>query len=274
MDDTDTVGETVSRTAREGFETVTTRLSDAGEVVFRERGTMEHVLLLCFLVAASYMFWGASEFTASAATFPRLTAGATIVLSLLLLGRNYLPGPLRRFVAEPAQLLGADEDDGDGDTDADTDTDDQSAEEPTAGAYTYDIDDPWGPAVTAGLCVLYLGLTFTIGMLYATPIFVALFAWWAGIDRRRSIALVGVGFLTALVFYLVIAPEIAVGWYTGWEPPAPLFIGGGDTSALATLTVLSGVGGGRTTRETARSHGTTADREGTTRRKHGVNQNQ
>ncbi|ELY93867.1 hypothetical protein C483_04289 [Natrialba hulunbeirensis JCM 10989] len=267
MDDTDTVGETVSRRAREGFETVTTRLSDAGEVVFRERGTMEHVLLLCFLVAASYMFWGASEFTASAATFPRLTAGATIVLSLLLLGRNYLPGPLRRFVAEPAQLLGGDEDDGD--------ADDQPTEETTAGAYTYDIDDPWGPAVTAGLCVLYLGLTFTIGMLYATPIFVALFAWWAGIDRRRSAALVGVGFLTALVFYLVIAPEIAVGWYTGWEPPAPLFVGGGDTStsALATLTVLSGIGGDRTKYETTRSSGTPADREGTTPREHGVTPN-
>ncbi|ELZ05602.1 hypothetical protein C482_01781 [Natrialba chahannaoensis JCM 10990] len=265
MDDTDTVGETVSRTSREGIETVTTRLSDAGEVVFRERGTMEHVLLLCFLVAASYMFWEASEFAASAAMFPRLTAGATIVLSLLLLGRNYLPGPLRRFVAEPAQLLGGDEDD--------VEADEQPTEQPTAGAYTYDIDDPRGPAVTAGLCVLYLGLTFTIGMLYATPIFVALFAWWAGIGRQRSIALVGVGFLTALVFYLVIAPEIAVGWYTGWEPPVPLFIGGGDTSAWATLTVLAGVGGGRTTCETARSHGTTADREGTTPCEHGVNPN-
>jgi len=57
--------------------------------VLRERPTMEHVLLLLFLVVGSYMFWEAREFSPAAAEFPRLMAGATAVLAFLILVRNY-----------------------------------------------------------------------------------------------------------------------------------------------------------------------------------------
>ncbi|MCL9817072.1 tripartite tricarboxylate transporter TctB family protein [Natronocalculus amylovorans] len=195
-------------------------VADVGEIVLRERPTMEHVLLVLFLAAATYMYLGASEFAAAAAVFPRVTAGVTIVLSILLLFRNYLPGPIRSFVAEPMQLgskeaiMGEDEDD---------DGDDEPAEESTqqAGAYTYDIDDPRGPAVTGFLCVLYMVLTFTIGMLYATPIFVALYAYWAKMEKFRAISLTILSFVIAYAFYSLITSDIAIGFYTEWRLPVP-----------------------------------------------------
>ncbi|WP_239639472.1 hypothetical protein [Halobiforma nitratireducens] len=294
--------------------------------MLRERPTMEHVLLLSFLFVGLYMYRGAGEFAPAAQTFPRLMAGGTILLSVLLLARNYLriAGPLvgavlgvyllyggmttytgegeftaqliggfvllavalvfrerfgaavESFVAESVQVMGDDGTpvdestaEGDGPDAAGTDPTDPAtdeleseptptAEEPKRGErvehleadesaetaasdvdtdvdqpdatddetdseamYTYDIDDPRGPVVTALLCVGYMGLTFTIGMLYATPIFVAAWALWARMDAARGGALVVLSFAVAYAFYDLIQDDIAVGWLTGWELPPP-----------------------------------------------------
>lgn len=193
-------------------------VGDAGEVVLRERPTMEHVLLVLFLVAGTYMYLGAEEFSDAAATFPRIMAGVTAVLAALLLVRNYLPGPIRALVAEPMQVLG---DEGE---DEPTESDAEAESTSSGGAYTYDIDDPRGPAVTGLLCVLYMALTFAIGMLIATPVFVAGYTLWARMWWPKAIALTLISLLTAYVFYWLISDDIAVGWYTGtepWSPPPP-----------------------------------------------------
>ncbi|AGB35902.1 hypothetical protein [Natronococcus occultus] len=274
---------------------VADRVRNPLETVLGERPTMEHVLLLLFLVVGVYMYQGASEFAPDAQTFPRLMAGGTAVLAFLLLARNYLTvvGPLvgaglgaylvydgatafladdgglaslvaggvllvvvigfrerfgealESFVAEPMQVMG--------DADA-TETPDEDVEEPatvdadeataadapssdaesdSAGMYTYEIDDPKGPVVTGVLCIGYMLLTFTIGMLYATPIFVAAWALWARMDVLRAVALTVLGFASAYLFYALIQDDIAEGWLTGWELPAPddllgLWIHAGD----------------------------------------------
>lgn len=193
-----------------------------------ERPTMEHVLLVLFLAVGIYMYVGAEEFASDAATFPQLLAGATIVLSALLLVRNYLPGPIRSFVAEPLQVLGEDDMDTPGGADADGDSgpvepteSDETVETGASGGYTYDIDDPRGPAVTGALCVLYMGLTFAVGMLYATPVFVAAYALWARMELPKAGALTVLSFVIAYAFYALISGDIAVGWYTGWRLPVP-----------------------------------------------------
>jgi hypothetical protein len=210
-----------------------------------ERPTMEHVLLVLFLAVGTYMYLGADEFGAEAATFPRLMAGATVVLAGLLLLRNYLPSPIRSFVAEPMQVLGEEDvmgdtpgddgetgdggergnDGGDEPDPADFAEEADEVEEPTSGeatgGYTYEIDDPRGPAVTGALCVLYMALTFAIGMLYATPIFVAAYALWARMSPPRAVALTVLSFVVAYLFYALISSDIAIGWYTGWRPPVP-----------------------------------------------------
>ncbi|SDR13813.1 tripartite tricarboxylate transporter TctB family protein [Natronobacterium texcoconense] len=213
----------------DGARALSRTLGDAGEVVFRERPTMEHVLLLFFLVAGAYMYHGANEFSSDAATFPRLTAGTTVVFSALLLARNYLPAPVRSIVAEPMQVLGEDDADRSSEERADdveiddaADSSGDATTETSSATYTYEIDDPRGPAVTSALCVVYVALTFTIGMLYATPIFVALYALWARMRWYETLALAGVSFGIAYAFFLVVSPEIAVGWYTGWRFPVPV----------------------------------------------------
>ena len=288
-------------------------LYDAITVVLRERPTMEHVLLVLFIVTGVYMYRGAEEFSPEAATFPQLTAGATAILAALLLVRNYLQyvtvpaivalgayvlytggtamlddvaGVARllvglalivvavtqraevtefveSFVAEPMQVLGdkdvadatveaeakGDEDPGmvgddepelDGavepelDSAEDLGADDgavepeldsaEQAETDSGAMYVYEIDDPRGPAVTGALCVLYMVLTFTIGMLIATPIFVLGYALWARMWWPRAISITVISFLVAYLFYWLITDDIAIGWYTDlepWAPPAP-----------------------------------------------------
>jgi hypothetical protein len=268
-------------------------LADAGEKVLGERPTMEHALLLLFLVVGIYMYQGASEYASAAQTFPRLMAGGTAVLSFLLLARNYLTivgsligailgayfvygggtaflengdglvrliagvglliaalgfrerfgESIESFVAEPMQVMGdedaagapvADEtelEDVDGeDADAATEgaeaatEDDETeteSESDSAAMYVYEIDDPRGPVVTGLLCVGYMVLTFLIGMLYATPLFVAAWTLWVRMDLVRASALTALSFVTAYLFYDLIQDDIAQGWLTGWELPPP-----------------------------------------------------
>ncbi|GAB6879091.1 hypothetical protein JCM17823_13650 [Halorubrum gandharaense] len=245
-------------------------LANAGEPVFRERPTMEHVLLLAFLVTGVYMYWGAREFSDAAAEFPQLMAGTTAVLAFLVLARNYLEfvAPLlaaglgvyavytggtsllagdgglvrllaglglsvavvgfRRqlidgaesFVAEPMQVLGEEDLVGD-ESEGPAAKEEPAAEEESAAMYVYEIDDPKGPIVTAFLCLAYMLVTFAIGMLYATPLFVMAWALWSRMEFGNGAALTGVGMLCSYLFYDLIQSDISEGWLTGWQPTPP-----------------------------------------------------
>ncbi|WP_331233580.1 hypothetical protein [Natronorarus salvus] len=246
------------------------KLSAVGERVLGERPTMEHVLLVLFLLAGLYMYLGADEFSPAAQTFPQMMAGATVALSALLLARNYLAvaapvlaaiagayfvysgatgvlageggiaslvvgialvvsavafrerlgSSTRTFIAEPMQMLG--DDDLASGVQGEESEDESSEGETDSGAmYVYEIDDWRGPVVTGALCVGYMVLTYTIGMLYATPVFVAAWTVWARMEVGRAAALVGLSLATAYVFYDVIQSDIAQGWRTGWRPMPP-----------------------------------------------------
>ncbi|WP_255169382.1 hypothetical protein [Natrononativus amylolyticus] len=247
-------------------------VADAVEPVLGERPTMEHVLLLLFLVTGIYMYYGAREFSPAAAEFPQVMAGLTIILSVLLLARNYLTvvGPVmlaalglyavytgattyletgdgllrtvvglvfvivsvvyreqvgqsaESFVAEPMQIMGEEDMDLPG-GDAEEDDLEESAEDGdgSGAMYTYDIDDPRGPVVTGVLCIAYMLVTFAIGMLYATPLFVAAWALWVRMELLRAVALTFISFASAHLFYEYIQSDIAEGWLTGWEPTPP-----------------------------------------------------
>lgn len=191
-------------------------IRDGAERVLREPPTMEHVLLVLFLAAGTYMYLGADEFASAAAVFPRVMAGATVVLSVALLFRNYFPGPIRRFIAEPVQLGSQEELTGDIPSEED--------QEGSSGTYSYDIDDYRGPAVVGILCTGYMILTFTVGMLYATPVFVAAYAAWARMESDRAVTLVVLSFAIAYIFFEFISSDIAEGWLTGWEFPVPFLL--------------------------------------------------
>ena len=240
------------------------------EKVLREPPTMEHVLLVLFLVTGVYMYVGAADFSPAAAEFPRRIAAATALLSFLILARNYLRivaptvtvalglyalytgasafaedgsgvvwlalgillllvGSVFRnyigesaesFVAEPMQVLGEEDIIEDEEEEEDDEIRDDQTEESGA-MYVYDIDDPKGPVVTGILCIGYMLLTFTIGMLYATPLFVIAWTLWVKMDRAKAVALVLISFVCAYLFYDLIQSDIAEGWLTGFEPPPP-----------------------------------------------------
>ncbi|SDL06174.1 hypothetical protein [Natronorubrum texcoconense] len=293
MDQEHTALDAVSQRIRPVLATI----ADGGEKVLGERPTMEHVLLVLFLITGVYMYLGASEFAPAAQRFPQLMAGATVVFSVLLLARNYLTvvGPLagallggyfayvggsafvdtgdglfylisgvvlfvvaivfrerfgaavESFVAEPVQVMGGDDSqpkqtDEDADTtleeepesDADsteertadtseskTDEEAESEDEGSAAMYVYEIDDPRGPIVTGALCTVYMLLTFSIGMLYATPIFVALWTLWVRMDVLKAVAMVVLSFMISQAFYDFVERDVARGWLTGWQPPTP-----------------------------------------------------
>lgn len=182
----------------------------AGEKVFRERPTVEHLLLLFFFTAGIYMYVEAGDFSPATSTFPQLMAAGTAILAMILLFRNYLPQSLLQRIDESSQLFEKRSGDVDGHT------------SDSASAYSYDIDDPRGPAVVFVLCVAYLVLAYLIGLLYATPIFVGLYTLWADVEHKRAIALVVLSFVIAAWFYLAFSPTVGQGWHTGWTPPFPL----------------------------------------------------
>ena len=268
-------------------------LGDAIEPVLRERPTMEHVLLVLFLVTGVYMYLGAREFSAAAAEFPRLMAGATAILSFLILVRNYLnvvaplmavglggyaaytggmafladDGGLFRivagvgllvaaigfrqqlvsgaesFIAEPMQVLGEDDLIGDDEEEEAEETEEAEREEDSGAMYVYEIDDPKGPVVMGLLCVGYMVLTFAIGMLYATPVFVMAWTLWVGMDFGRAAALTGIGLGCSYLFYEFIQSDISEGWLTDWRPTPPdeLLQLTAEPALLAARVVSSGV---------------------------------
>jgi hypothetical protein len=179
--------------------------------ILGEKPTIEHLLLVFFLITSIYMFRKASEFGWQASLFPQITAGITIVIAILLLVRNHLPGVLYEFVAEPHQMIG----------DSDV-VDVDSTEEDTDGTYTFDIDDRVAPVITWGFSFGYFITALMIGFLYATPAFVAVYSVWARVGLLRTSALTITSIIIVLAFDFVLAPDFNEGIYTGWKFAIPV----------------------------------------------------
>ena len=177
---------------------------------------------------------------------PRILAGIIVVGAGIFL-RGPLTDVVVSFVAEPMQVLGdeeamqdsPEESDGEGgvaeDGDSDETTDETENQSDSGAMYVYEIDDPRGPVVTGLLCILYMVLTFTIGMLIATPVFGLGYALWARMWWPKAVSITALSLAIAYLFYWLISDDIAEGWYTGMEPwsPPPL----GDVLEFAALTV-------------------------------------
>ena len=177
---------------------------------------MEHVLLLIFLGTAVYMFVESYSFGERAAAFPRFTAGATIVGATLLLFRSYLPWPLSRLVQDSSGAF--DESVSVDEAENDAATDERSADETDSTPSAIRTDEPsaesdvryvdlgpiWmhGALFVAVLTVLFVVVSYLIGMLWAAPAFVA--AYLAAL-RRPWYAVVGLALLAFLSAYGFVA---------------------------------------------------------------------
>lgn len=159
---------------------------------------MEHALLVVFVSTSAYMFVASYEFAYAAGLFPRFTTGVVIVLGVMLLFRNYLPGPLRRFATESVEVL---------DTEQDTVETAETTDEREATVESVER----GPLATGGLCVLYLLASYLIGMLWATPLFVATYSLWTRQSWYGVVGLTVLSFVIAYAFYSVLNLRIVSG---------------------------------------------------------------
>ena len=190
----------------------------------RKNATLEHALLLMFLGVAVFMYIESYSLSDRAATFPRFTAGLTIVGVSLLLFRSYLPGPLQRLVTDSGGAFDdvADEDDGDDERESDTEPADRRNEDPvirtdkpSVHTETRYVDLHWfwmnGALFTALLATVFVFLSYIAGMLWAAPIFVA--GYLAAVRRPWSVivAFALLAFVVAFTFYYVLGIDIADG---------------------------------------------------------------
>ena len=185
------------------------------------------VPVLATVLGGYAVYTGGTMFLADEGGLLRIAIGVGLIVAVVGF-REQLVDVSESFIAEPMQVLGEDDLIGDDTDDAvdpggePTDSEEGEAEESDSGAmYVYEIDDPKGPVVTGLLCLGYMGLAFAIGMLYATPVFVAVWALWARMEFARGAALTGLGLVCSYLFYDLIQSDISEGWLTGWEPTPP-----------------------------------------------------
>jgi hypothetical protein len=159
--------------------------------------TMEHALLALFIVTSAYMFVDAFEFSYEAQIFPQFTAGTVVVLGMMLLFRDYMPGPLQQLVSDEVEVFEHQEDlESDGE---EPEPDDEK------GTVQY------GAAITGGLCVGYLVTSYLFGMLWMTPLFVFAYTYWTRQPWLYIIGLSVLSFAIAFLFYWVLLLPVDMG---------------------------------------------------------------
>lgn len=169
----------------------------------------EQVLLGFLIVVSGFMVVQTFQWGQTTAVFPRFTGMATLIGSVLLLIRNYLPEPLHTVVAGSTSIVG-----GSRETDEiqEKKSEEQSAAKTTAGT----PDRPLSPAVfTAVLITLYIGLSYLFSMFLMTPLFVIAYTAWFDQPWYMIAFLTGIGTLLAYAFSTALIVPVDRGIYVG-----------------------------------------------------------
>lgn len=164
----------------------------------------ERAITVFFLIVGLSLF--ALTFTfefAGAAVFPRLTAGVIIIGSLLLLLQKRLPQQLQRFVAQSVSIAEP------------VDEFESQIEEKTAQRDTDDqIPTTRGVSDTVATYVLllvYIGMSFLIGIIWATPLFTLLYSWWFNQSQRITVIIFVASLVIVFAFYFLVDAPLEDG---------------------------------------------------------------
>jgi hypothetical protein len=141
------------------------------------------------------------EYPGAARMFPMATAAVVTVGSVSLLGRNYLPAPLRVFVAESITIT----DTGDATQEPATEADEEPDTEPRMDDRPRTLGEKYGFTVNdtvfmVGTSILYVALGYAAGLLYVTPLFVFFYTAWFRVPWYLCIALAAATTLVVLGF--------------------------------------------------------------------------
>lgn len=169
--------------------------------------TAEHVLLVTLLGLAVVFYVDPilKDYPEDAAIFPQLMAQVVGIGSFLILIQNYLPGPIRKFVAEEVSMTESFEEsktEGIGAVDEfkdekeSTDSEDTDIDQKYIDSDNGDDDDAdgvkvkdlplhkkWGSdlnntVIMIAFSSIYFALGWAVGFLYVTPLFVFAYTTW------------------------------------------------------------------------------------------------
>lgn len=152
------------------------------------RFSTENLLLGVFLVISIVMLAESSSYSSRARLFPRAMAIITIISSLLLLLRDYLPEPIQKVVFSSAAMV-------------------QYDEEPPEEIETNKRDI----AVLAVLIVAYVILSYLISLLYASPLLALSYTLWTRQPWYMIVAITGLGYAIPSGFLWAIGGPINSG---------------------------------------------------------------
>jgi len=175
----------------------------------------ETIIIISSLLISAFVFYRSFEFDFAASVFPQVVSGTLIILTMLLLLESKLPKPLQEIVSESVDLtedLVSDEaemiesevssnEDLDSDVEGTT-TDDTISEKIHSREIFGVLISPL--AFTTVLIVVYALLSYLIGMLYITPMFVVIYGYWFNISYKSItiLAVLSTVIIFAFTWYL------------------------------------------------------------------------
>lgn len=130
------------------------------------KGELEDSLIAAlFLMIGVYAYWEAQTFSGKTDLWPRLLAVSLVVLSLLVLVRDWLPGPLLRFMSEQTEI-------------AQVNHEFEESEAEMELTQT-DVKRPIPDTIFTVLAICsYIAIAYLFGFLWASPVFVAVYLLW------------------------------------------------------------------------------------------------
>lgn len=171
----------------------------SGITVSKKR--IDYAINILFLVAAIYAFVESGSFTQSTQIWPRNVSLFMVVAGTILLFRNYLPETVRPIVEDKSFFGGEEqeitEQDG-SENKAEIHSKDAEDERGSRSIGRYPIDNS---VFTAVSMLSYLIFGFAVGLLWATPIFIAFYCWWFQKPWYLTLILSIIGFLIAYGFW-------------------------------------------------------------------------
>lgn len=164
-------------------------------------------MLVFILLVAVYMFIGSYSFSWAAAFFPRFMAATTIVGASLLLFREHLPSFLRQYVSTSVSIV---------DEGVRSESTENIAAEASSRVETSESSKElrWGSnpgLVTVILMAGYIFASYLVGMLWTTPVFVALYLVWFRVRLIYAAALSTLAFAMAYTFMTILLIDIESG---------------------------------------------------------------
>jgi hypothetical protein len=161
-----------------------------------KRITTEYIILLLFISISGYMMIKSADYSRRANIFPRLTAGATISGTILIILKNYLPSPLARIIKDSSSITDNIS------SDADKLKQQDSIEQRNQSGRSFSSSTFTGVAVSVAIASGYL-----LGLLWVMPCFVGIYTLWFRFSWHRILILSAAAFGIGYIFdYLLVLP--------------------------------------------------------------------